>query len=189
MRWTSGLLLTLLSALASVMLPASAQAQITWNIYGNFSDGSHVSGSFLINQYDTLSSASLTTTPGGAFPGFTYTVDNSPSGNGSTYVDFEPGPYTHALQIHFTNSLYTPSINSFVLSGASFECQNSYSCYQGTGGDVRALVSGTAVGHVGSGPEPATWILLLAGLGVVGWRLRRHPHYLPEPIPSPVIAA
>ncbi len=82
------------------------------------------------------------------FLGFNY-LDNATSGNSNGFLWFEPGSFTTA-GLH---QIYT---------GAISNAGGSYGNFASAG---TLMVSGV--------PEPSAVLLLLAGLGVVGWMARR----------------
>jgi hypothetical protein len=170
-----GFLLIALSAL----LPTAAQAQITWDVTGVFNDGGTLTGSFSLDSYGFLDNLDLVTSTTGTFPGYTYTLASGPASNGVNSVISQPGPYTQALYLNFNDSITTPRpIN--LLNSSTYECVGSFACSGGTGGAplVRTLAFGSAhPAGIGLGPEPATWILLIAGFGVTGWLLRRRQRF------------
>jgi hypothetical protein len=172
------------TAAASVLAMAgAAKADVTWLISGTFNDGGTLSGKITLNQYDFLvNDFPLTTTAGSAESGFTYTAANSYFSNTNTssnpaappfYIDFQP-QYFSDLHIQFAHDLGVPAATDAIVGGyqgPSFECQNSFSCPNGSLPDyaIRYLVSGQAAMTV---PEPATWGLMILGLGGLGAALR-----------------
>jgi hypothetical protein len=112
----------------------------------------------------------------GAFSDFTYTSSNSYLKNGTFYVDFEPG-YKQDLHLAFLDSLLTPNPDNPILgatfptTGPSYECINSYSCYDLAGGTVRYLGTGFA----SAVPEVSTWAMMLLGFAGVGFMAYRRP--------------
>jgi hypothetical protein len=165
---------------------ASAATPVTWNVTGVFNDGGTLSGTFTMDEYDfLLDNFSLTTTAGSLEAGGTYTKDNSFFSNTNPdyaptpiYIDFQPG-YASALHIQFANDLGVAAPTDQIIGGyqgPSFECLNSYSCPDAGNLDnyaLRYLVSGEATLVDGGVPEPATWGLMIMGLGGIGAALRR----------------
>ena len=170
-----------MAAAAGVLAMAgAAQADTTWNINGTFNDGGTLTGAITLNQYGYLENNFSLTTSGGALTGFTYTsadsyYSNNNPGSTPAYVDFQPQYYSD-LHIQFGNDLGTPAPTDPIIGGyqgPSFECDNSYSCPTGSSDDyaVRYLTSGEAT-LAGGVPEPASWGLMILGLGAVGGALR-----------------
>jgi hypothetical protein len=169
------------AAAAGVLAMAgAAHADVTWIVTGTFNDGGTLSGTFTMNQYDYLvGDFSITTTAGSAESGFTYTAANSYFSNSSpggspVYIDFQPQYYSD-LHIQFANDLGVPAASDAIIGGyqgPSFECQNSWSCPNGSAENyaIRYLVSGQAT--MAPIPEPATWGLMIVGLGGLGAALR-----------------
>jgi hypothetical protein len=161
-------------AAATLLVAGAAQADVVWYVHGTFDDGQKLSGTITFDQYDYMSDYSLTTTKG-SLPGFTYTPANS-YGEGydtPTQVDRVtysiPGSIPTFLRIQFANDLGTSAASNPITGG--FECQNSWACPAAGNQDgyaVRYLVSGAASLTPGAVPEPATWAIMLLGLGGVG---------------------
>lgn len=193
----------LLSAVAAVavVLGAAGAGQagvVNWTITGGkFDDGGTLNGTFsidtstgAINVYD------LITTPGttsndfpanlGAGAPTTFGTEYSPNGPNAWFAGLsytgDPefmeavywAPTGDVFQTMVVLDLPTTHGGSYSLAGVeglwgdgefpiTDASQNQY---------VRTLVSGTAVG-VGGVPEPATWALLILGLGLVGFAARR----------------
>jgi hypothetical protein len=163
--------LSLLLVAGGSVYSAGAQAlPITWMLQGvTFDDGGTASGDFTLNQYGFLSSSSIiTTSVVNGFSGNTYLFPG-----GSINPNFDASPpntfritfqadSTHALSLDF---LYTLDLNNSTINplklnlSSSFECEGSYSCYNGSGGTIRYAISGGAV----PAPEPTTLGLLLIG--------------------------
>lgn len=153
---------------AALMLPAVADAKI-WKIAGVFSDGSTLVGRFSLNSYGFLDTAHLTTQANGVFTGATYAVPSDSASNTSFSIDVNQANYSDDLHLSFASDI-TLAAGTVALRTTSYECRGSGSCYNAGGGDVRYLVSGIA-----TVPEPATWVMLVAGLGFAGasFRYRR----------------
>lgn len=167
------------AAAATLAMAGAAHADTTWNITGTFNDGGTLTGSVTLDQYDYLLGDFTLTTSGGAQTGFTYTsadsyFSNSAPGSSPFYIDFQPQYYAD-LHIVFTNDLGVAAPTNLIIGGyqgPSFECQNSYSC-PADGGDpafaIRYLSGEATLAGV---PEPASWGLMILGLGAVGATLR-----------------
>ena len=153
-------------AAGAAAIPTIASADTTWLIEdATFDDGGTLTGTFTLNQYGYLETASLTTSAGGVLGGQSYDATSNAS-NGATYLDFNPG-YTTDLHIVFADSLTTGESHNDIVAG-SYECEGSYSCYVPEGGTVRYLIGGYAT-YV---PEPATWAMMVLGLGLIGGGIR-----------------
>lgn len=151
---------------------AEARADILWTVDGTFTDGTTVTGTFSINQYGFLdNNFSLTTHANGAFAGFTYTASDSYYSNGTFYVDAQPG-YQQDLHLQFLDALTALNPNNPIVGGnpgPSYECIDSFSCFNQTGGTIRYIESGFAAAV----PEASTWLMFLigmVGIGLVGLR-------------------
>ena len=202
MKLNSTILLAATCLGALIASPAMAAEVIaTLSFSGaTLTNGGTASGSFTY-RYDSVTnlltgvdSALLTTTAGSAanaFPAFTWaynvpglTTNANPVGfsdapNGShqfgivdshTYFDSLVGAYVPFQGLGTQASLVvsSPYYASF------FYCQGAHSCdatgLQSAGTSVAVLGAGAPVSAV---PEPGTWALMLAGLGVLGFALRR----------------
>ncbi|THD64100.1 hypothetical protein [Phenylobacterium sp.] len=159
--------------LGAAALPSAASADIHWTVSGTFDDTGTLSGWFNINQYGYLDGYDLTTTAGAAEAGFNYTPADSYFANGDFYVDAQPG-YQADLHLTFADTLTTPVANNPIEGGEggpSYECTGSYSCYIPEGGTTRYLASGEA-SAAGAAPEPAIWMTMVLGFGLLGGALR-----------------
>jgi len=167
---------TIAGVCCGISSPASAVPYnpITWDVTGALDDGGTVSGSFSLNGYGYLSGGSITITGGSLLTPTTFyfagvpaggIIPGTPPANG---IDFYLAGGQEVLQIVFNSSLETPGTNpiSGGINGASFECL-SWSCPPG-GVDLVTttyFTSGSAVAT----PLPATWTMMLAGLGGLGF--------------------
>jgi hypothetical protein len=155
---------SILAALACALAAPAANADIIYNVDAKFTDGGTVTGYFDINASGYLGDFNLQTSANGPFAGFDFVPGNGNISGGSSpgsskAVFFGPTYDGDQLVLYAKSPLDSAGPNS--LTGASFECQNSYSCP--TGGDVRFLAV----------PEPAVWAMMLIGVAGIGARLRR----------------
>ena len=187
---------------ALIASPASAAEVITTLSFSGatLTNGGTASGSFTY-RYDSVTnlltgvdSALLTTTAGSgvnAFPAFTWaynvpglTTNTNPIGvsdaadgshqfglvDSQTYFDSLVGAYVPFQGLGTQASLIVQSSNF----ASFFYCQGAHGCnstgLQSAGTSVAVLGAGAATSAV---PEPGTWALMLAGLGVLGFALRR----------------
>ncbi|WP_372785412.1 PEPxxWA-CTERM sorting domain-containing protein [Phenylobacterium sp.] len=168
----------------------AAQAAVVWHVTGLFNDGSALSGDFTINIDGFIDGPSLDV----ATNLFDYKAANSSLNNTARSIDAQPG-FMNDLRLTFTRDLTAVGVGANALvagvGGPSFECRGSFTCFKGDPaldpqGSYRWLVSGEALsaltGDVGGGgpggggaavPEPASWALMIGGLGLVGAALRR----------------
>jgi hypothetical protein len=168
------------AAFVALSIPAAASADVTWVVKGTFNDGGSLSGSFNINQYGYLDGYDLTTS-GGSMPGIGYTPANSYYSNGNFVFDAQPG-YQGDLHLEFLKDLSIAAANNPILSGnpgPSYECQDSYSCYDLQGGTTRFIAEGYA--SAGAVPEPGAWALMFVGflgLGAIVRTSRRKAYLI-----------
>lgn len=173
----------LCAAAGALAMAGVAHADTTWNLTGTFNDGGSLTGTITLNQYGFLyDNYTVTTTAGSLQSGFTYTSADSFFSNSTTtsipaappfYIDFQPG-YEADLHLEFSGDPLTSAPTDLFVGGyqgPSFECQNSYSCYTEPtyNPTIRYLTSGEATLAV---PEPASWALMIVGLGGIGGALR-----------------
>ena len=155
-------------AVAGIAAFGAAQAtpaNITqWSLSGvTFQDGSTASGTFSMDS-DTadLILFDITTTNGSFFNGFHYTPSNSmygknSQGPNSIYL-FYPSTYRF-LSFSFEKPLTAAVSKVDINIGPSFECRGC--------GSLKYVIAGQAV-SMAAIPEPETYTMLLAGLGVLG---------------------
>jgi len=161
----------ILATSGALALPATADAAVIWNVAGTFSDGTALTGSFTTDVYGFVQTWDLFTQANGSFSAFEYNPSTSYLGSGNFFVDFQPN-YQGDLHLEFADDLTVPSPHNFIVDAASFECQDSYSCFVPAQGPTRYLTGGAA-DFAATVPEPATWALLILGFGLTGASLRR----------------
>jgi len=156
-----------------------ARADVTWvfNDVG-LSDGGTLAGSFTLNDFGMLSGWDLTTTAGSSGVGaYTYTPGLF---NGMVNLTHDelvlwrmtPMAYDGGLQLAFSGSLFgSGTVDSLIggVGGPSVECGN-WNC---TAGPERFALGGEAIDAVSAIPEPATWTMMLLGIGATGFYIRR----------------
>jgi hypothetical protein len=159
-----------IAAILLLMCPGWASAQVVWYVHGVFTDGTKLTGSFSVNQYDDLAGFNLTTHTQGDVNGQNYTGLLNPSGFSSTSVTaYDQSPiYDGALFLQFSGDVTTGSIPTLSILTSSYECEQSYACPTDT--LTRYLEAGSYI--TTTAPEPSTWALLLAGFAGVGGALR-----------------
>ncbi len=157
------------SALAGLMgLVKPAAADITFVLQGvTLSDGGSFVGSFTTNDArTTLTSANITSSKNGAFPGFNYlfaapTSNSTPAFN-STFLrlDSNTGPSSQ-LQLGFATAL-SPTGASLTTNGTSYES------VQITGAGNRLVMGGRVVAAVAAVPEPSEWAVIGMAITTLG---------------------
>jgi len=157
-----------LLVLALSLAAGHASANITYSFSGaTFSDGGSLTGSFTTNDaINTLVSASITTSPAAGGFGLTYTLANSTSFSSLPTIlvlDSPPGTTDNILQVTFNPSLTATGAPIRIGAFDSFE--------QHLALPHRTITAGSAV--IGAIPEPETYALMLAGLGLLGLAARR----------------
>ena len=179
---TNGLIRNALAIAALVLASVPAQATpVTWTLSGIFNDGATASGSFVWDADTNTSPIFSISTTGGTLGAFTYDNSSSylfahPFSNANDYVwakndvsryidlDFAT-PLTNAGGTHalLTANPFAPG-GGFQNNTASWECDNCAS--------VPYFVEGS-VTSVSAVPEPETYAMMLAGLGLLGFAARR----------------
>jgi hypothetical protein len=178
----------LLAALGLVLASAAASADpVRWSFdQCVFSDGGELTGSFV---YDTATglvsdvSAQLTMGLGYLYP------DLVPGGPTTSFVSSTskytpyPGEVSNVtllddveknwLQLNFAAPL-TDAGGTVALTTNTF-VNDPYPQIQPHGAPMMYLTSGEVVGTPVSVPEPAGLWVLVAGIAVVGWRMRPNP--------------
>jgi hypothetical protein len=153
-------------------LASVAQADEHWGIDATFADGGTLKGYIDFNTYGYVASYDLVTSAAGAFGGFDFTAGGgniSPSGGGPGATEvtlFGPSDDGDQLTL-MVSKPFTTEISDNTLLTSTFECFGSYSCP--TSGTVRYLSAPSTL----AAPEPASWSMMLLGLGGVGAVLRR----------------
>lgn len=153
-------------ALMLCLTAGKALADINYTFSGvTFSDGGTLTGTFTTNNaINSLLNYNVTTSPGTGGLGFTYTPATSSSS--STSLPFilvlnTPPGLENILQVTFTN---LTALGSPITIG-NFDSFEQHLTAR------RTIVSGSAV--VAAVPEPEAYALMLAGLGLVGFVVRR----------------
>lgn len=136
-----------------------------------FDDGTSVTGSFTWDTTTSKLGFANIQTQNGRLTAYEYNLDNSfavyalhgaPAGRSFMLQSHDTPRYFSFI---FDNALSSGGVNTITLTGfhtpGSFECTNC--------GIGRAVVSGS----VAAVPEPETYAMLMAGLGVVGLLARR----------------
>jgi len=159
------------ATLGLLLAAGQASANITYSFSGAaFSDGGSLTGSFTTNDaINALVSASITTSPAAGGFGLTYTLANSTSFSALPTIlvfDSPAGTTDNILQVTFN-----PSLSA---TGAPIRIGQFDSFEQHLALPHRTLVSGSAV--IGAIPEPETYAIMLAGLGVLGFAARRRKY-------------
>lgn len=140
----------------------SAQAAKTFDLNGvKFTDGSTVTGSFTTNDAFTAITG-YNITSNGSY-GLTYTGSNGFATLSASSLSFNTIAFIfpQTLQLNLSKALSS--------AGASI-----------TGGSESVFIvsqsianAGTVSLAAGAVPEPATWAMMILGLGVVGYAMRR----------------
>lgn len=105
--------------------------------------------------YDELGNAAYYNTAGVAKPGQPYLSN--------------PGPFINLREFEYWSTEYAPSPDNAWVFSFYYGYQGTHGKSQGNG--LYALA--VSPGDVGAVPEPETWAMLLAGLGMVGAAVRR----------------
>jgi hypothetical protein len=148
-------------AAAAVLVPASANATIIFNVNGTFAGGGTLTGTFTTNDARTvLEAVNLTST---AFGTNTFTDVSAASVSIlPTFMQFNLTSPLRQLNIIFTPTL---SATGATIGAGSYEAQGNLANFRSLSGTVTAA-SAAAV------PEPATWAMMLLGFGAIGVGMR-----------------
>ncbi|MGH9758979.1 MAG: PEP-CTERM sorting domain-containing protein [Candidatus Acidiferrales bacterium] len=158
-KWLSRILVLAIFALVVLFVPGTAKAdsQVTYNVSGSLGTAGTLSGSFTLDfgaSSTTLVSSILNvgsdsfSCPGatGAFCTFyTGPIDGINIGSTGSYV-----------QLLWSSTGFSSSTTGFSMSSG----------YLQFGGQRYALTGGSAAAVT---PEPATWLLMLTGAGLLGF--------------------
>jgi hypothetical protein len=128
------------------------------------------------NMVTALNSANFTATAGSNFPGATWIYNlGSTSNVPSSFTSFDNDGNAH--QFYFSNGsqdAFLPFSGlgvSAVLQRNIASYNSNFGCYGGCPGTT--LLSNTILPPTSAVPEPATWAMMLAGFGIIGFGLRR----------------
>ena len=162
----------LTSFIAAVVLATAGAAQATprwWALFNlTFDDLAQGDGLFVYDDSNNQFSYWRISVSAASFmPAYTYESGepgNSVGIHNATQVDFvafPPGQPSRYLRLAFASPLDQWRDISLKSSGESYECDNC--------SNFRYVTSG----HVASMPEPSTVVLMVAGVGLVGFMARR----------------
>jgi hypothetical protein len=161
--------------LALCLTAGQALANITYTFSGaTFNDGGTLTGTFTTNDaINSLLSYNLTTSAGAGGLGFNYTTANSVSTATSLPGILVLDAPTLAnplsiLEVTFNGGLHATGAPITIGQFDSFE-QHTI----GTVNTSRQITAGSVTVAVGAVPEPETYAMLLAGLGLLGFAARR----------------
>lgn len=168
-------IMALAAVLASGLAAAGpASADTHWVVDATFTDGATLTGYLNFNVYDQIETYSLKTTAGPGFAPIDFKSNTpgaaGPSGGGAgtTEVTFFNGPgYTGDILTLITSKSLTTSAGDNSLLSSSYECLSNFACPAAP--TVRFLGGDATLGV----PEPAGWSMMLAGVALLGARLRR----------------
>lgn len=162
----------LLIAATAAMISAPASANLIFNLSGaTLQYGGELTGSITLSDdlqhvVDlNISAPAADASPPYHFAAYTYTFANAliDTHLPNQYIRItEPGGY----ELQFSFSTFTTAGTTFITTGSSSE--------HTTGAGNRTITGGSFVAASSSAvPEPATWTLALAGLGLIGFGLNR----------------
>ena len=137
-------------------------AQFTWTYtVGDFANGSGALD-FVTNPFD-------------GSPGGYLTADAADlTGLSTTLANANVQNLSYDIAVNFAAGLTGPN-SSTVVNGGSFDITGNYPGLPFLRGEFVGSITGGSVGPVGVAnvPEPETYAILLAGLGVLGFKARR----------------
>ncbi len=183
------------SGIASITF-SDTSGLVTLNSGGNYNDADGVGAAPSSSSESGANSIAGLTAPGagyitGVFLGST--LESTPTAldfsSGTTFTSLSPG-----LQQAFfigdgltgdgtgaTQTFYVPTGAATLYLGISDACSynGSPSCYSDNSGTFTTTVNEASAGTtVSAAPEPAAWLLMIAGLGGIGLMLRRTTKYV-----------
>jgi hypothetical protein len=151
-----------------VGIPSAYADSIVWSITDLvWDDGGTASGTFSTDSLtgNLLGSYDITTTDGSSLSGFHYTTSNSFAEGMNGIVGFALNDYSRYVIITYGTHGNPPfdATGTFLVDGGSETLSDN---------TWRAPVSGEVV-SASPVPEPETYAMLLAGLGLLGFAARR----------------
>jgi hypothetical protein len=163
--------LGLLAAMAGAIVTlacASAADAATYFLHGvTFDDGATATGSFTTNVYDIVDGVSIVTTSTPAAAGYNYAAPWNVNQTANSVSFNDPPSYQGYFTLTTLNAINSSGVNPLLTGGASAECPLGCTA-------PRSVVSGyISTSAIAAAPEPAAWSLMLLGVGVVGFGLRR----------------
>ncbi len=163
-----------LLALVGVMAASAAPAEVRWYVDATFTDGGTVKGYFDLGSTDYYAQdVHLQTSANGVFSGFDFGGPTDIAAglpDHSTIIVIGPTYSSDILVLYAENTLDVAGPNE--LLSTSVECVDYYTCPTSPEIGVRFLDGSSPLSLTAPGPEPATWALMLVGVGAVGFSLR-----------------
>jgi hypothetical protein len=157
-----GASLFLLAAMGagSIWASAAQAAVVSWELVDvTFAGGGTLTGTFSDDGY--LLDFDLTS-QGGAITGASYVAGDYTSSAPDSF-DLHKDTYANTLELVFRDPLSTPEADNPIVSG--YETFGSYA-------DPQSDVTRAITGGYAEAPEPASWALMLAGMGALAVSLR-----------------